>query len=472
MVKRIKTMSKSKIEEYYLHLSKSDKKDIEAFLKLPFINQSDYLNKLHEFFSEQIHFETEWDKNECFHYVFGPEMPYSDLSLRVYQSRLLKVLEKFMMLRSIEEQPKLSFEASNYFYTKNKMKKNLHFLLHSDIKNSEPNAEDNFNFEYQKSKNKLTYLIQNESNIDKLSQSYSEYFQKKEHKLIFEIIESACLHLNLEARMKQIKPIEFINDSILEDIIEKRLLYPKFINWYISLYLILKNNDMDSFLFLKDEVILDQENIEDSKTMITYLSNFCIKKINAGNNDFLEYLFELYKASLRHYHHEGDLPSERFRNIVFCGLQIQEMEWVANFINEYHKLVPYADQENSYNFNLARMYFEKNEYHQAMRQLLQVKYTDAFYALNARILIIRCYFMLKDEEALNYNCSSLYIYIKRNKSFSNERAANHLNFLKFIKKLYALHFKATASKKKHLKTQIDEANMINKKWLLEQLEKM
>jgi hypothetical protein len=191
-----------------------------------------------------------------------------------------------------------------------------------------------------------------------------------------------------------------------------------------------------------------------------------------GKPEYLSHLFELNEFSLKFYQKEGDLTSLNFRNIVYCALQLDKLEWTEKFIEEFNYTVSENDQKNSYNFNYARLYFEKKDYDNAMRQLLKVTYEDSFYASTARILLIKCNYELNDEFSLIYNCQSLFQFLNRNKLFIKERVTSNLKFINYVKRIQNKRLSNSSTYYKNLKKTIEGSTVIEKKWLLEKIDQL
>lgn len=89
----------SKIEELYGSLSRKDKDGISAFLSCTLFNQSDIVMAIHLYLSEHFNQSDELEKMDLYRNVFPPNEKYSDVKLRVFLSKLVKLIEKYIVVK-------------------------------------------------------------------------------------------------------------------------------------------------------------------------------------------------------------------------------------------------------------------------------------------------------------------------------------------------------------------------------------
>jgi hypothetical protein len=159
-----------------------------------------------------------------------------------------------------------------------------------------------------------------------------------------------------------------------------------------------------------------------------------------GKIVYLEELFDLYKEELQSgliLIHE-ELDHSDYKNIVTVGLRLKQYVWVSEFMEEYRALVQPVYRDNVYHFCQADLLYAKRKLGEAIRLLQTVAFTDVFYQLSSRMLLIKLYFEMKEEEGLFYALDAFERFLRRNKSIARERREGHRNFIAFSRRLARL----------------------------------
>ncbi len=162
--------------------------------------------------------------------------------------------------------------------------------------------------------------------------------------------------------------------------------------------LLLNENEENSQEQLRNfvELIWKQES-EISGYYITLFENsacnYCTRRINKGENQYLEILFEIHKhrvSSGRIYVENGMIsPSEIF-NTVLIALRLKEFDWVKDFIESHKKKVlGVMPSEQYYEFALANYLFHLKDYQETCRILMTTDYEDIHCKYFSRILEIK-----------------------------------------------------------------------------------
>ena len=121
-------------------------------------------------------------------------------------------------------------------------------------------------------------------------------------------------------------------------------------------------------------------------------------------------------------------------------------------------------------YNLAKVYFHKEDYQKVIEQLREVEYKNLSYTMGGRLMLLKTYYELNELDALESLLDSYGIYLRRNKLISREVKQQLMNGIRFTRKLASLapYDKPGIQK---LKTQINNCKALAaKKWLLEKVE--
>lgn len=178
-------------------------------------------------------------------------------------------------------------------------------------------------------------------------------------------------------------------------------------------------------------------NNDELRDMYQYLMNYCIKKINQGETDFVVTLSGIYKTILdnRVIYTGSYLSQWDFKNMIVIGLRAGEKEWVHNFILNYKTELAPDQRENAYVYNMAYYSFSIGDYRQALAQLQKVEFTDLYYQLDMRAIILKCYYETDDQVAYLYHVAAFRIFLSRNKQVSDYQRTIYRNMIKYTTQL-------------------------------------
>lgn len=461
----------SKIEELYLSLSKKDLENITSFLSCTIFNQSEIVLATHLCLSELYPFEKGLDKNVVYRTVFGQREKYSDVKLRVFFTKLVKLIEKYLVIKEIDNLPLLNLNVLTRYYSELKLAKNHSIFFHSEPDFKFRSYEEYLEYVYYFTLKKLNYIYLEQSQDLNQKKKYYELVFKAQRKLnSFQTLDMQCRYLTFTQKFKN-----EINNShevrIVNEMLETFDDQDDVMKAYLLVYLISRDNNIQAFYDLKQLLLNSNIPFEiNYKALLSFSETLCIGFINSGKTEFLEHLFEIYKCEIIFFKLEGDIESVNFRNIVYTALQLNQIDWAENFVSNFSKFVKTSDQENTFNFNYARIFFEKGDYKSAMRQLLKVTYEDSFYASTGRILLIKCYYELNDEMPLISCCLSLNQFLNRNKEFTKQRVENNVHFIKYVKMLQKHRLENNKPFFKKLYQKVNSSTVVEKEWLLKKIE--
>jgi hypothetical protein len=221
---------------------------------------------------------------------------------------------------------------------------------------------------------------------------------------------------------------------------------------------------------------------EDAKAMYDYAQNYCIKRINKGDSDYLEELLKLYQLMLEHglIYENGYFPSSDFKNIVTISCRLKKYNWAEDFIHRYESELESSIRTHVSQYNLATCYFEQGDYDSALALLQKVEFTDTYFALGARSMLMKIYFELDEEEPLFSHIDSFQTYLRRNKIISAYQRKVHQNFIRFTKKAFQLKEALAWKRKKEMEKQANSLfkhisqteDITNKNWLEQEVKKL
>lgn len=180
--------------------------------------------------------------------------------------------------------------------------------------------------------------------------------------------------------------------------------------------------------------------LEELQDLYDYAQNYCVKRINSGEAAFYRDILDLYKEMLdrKVLLRQGYLTQWSYINIVTAGIRLKEFKWTEDFIYTYRSQLAPEVQENVFTYNLAALQFERAQYQEALQTLQGVEFSDAFYHMAAKMIQLKSYYELQEEEALYALLEASRKYIKRNRQLSTYQKQSNGNFLKMIARLQKL----------------------------------
>lgn len=181
-------------------------------------------------------------------------------------------------------------------------------------------------------------------------------------------------------------------------------------------------------------------NAEEMHGFFILAINYCVRKLNAGEQEFYKEALELYKAGLDtgHLLENGVLSRFTYHNVVAAGLQTGEHPWVRFFINNYKNNLEKRYRESSFSFNLARLEYAQRNYGFVLELLQKANYRDPLLNLAAKTLLLKTYYELGEHELLQSHLDAMRNYIHRKRVLGYHRS-NYLNIIRYTEKLTRLH---------------------------------
>ncbi|GJM31468.1 MAG: hypothetical protein DHS20C18_04690 [Saprospiraceae bacterium] len=198
--------------------------------------------------------------------------------------------------------------------------------------------------------------------------------------------------------------------------------------------------------------------------------NFCIRKLNEGQEEYGRQGLVLYKQGLQESFllENGWLSRFTFNNIVGSSLRLREFDWAEQFIVDYEAQLEASHRESTVQFNRARLEYARGNYRNAMLLLSTTEFNDMINNLIAKTILLKIYYELKEYDLLDSHLDNFQSYIRRHQT-SDFHQTNYQNIIRLVRKLLALkpgdkHGKAVLGKA------IKETPILSEKqWLLGQL---
>lgn len=457
------------------HLDATACKRLMKFLRSPYFNKSNTLIQLCEILLSDLNKNKDgFDRHEVWDALF-PEIKYDDVNFRKYCSDLLRLVELFMaheivaqdetrqqidflryavrhkiepLYKSALRQAKGNIEAKKYrsldYF------KNMYVIerLYYDMMNFDVTLNVRANIEEISNNLDVFYWI------EKLKLFSSELSQKRTGNFEYN------LHFNEEI-------LNYLSRSSMDDL-------PELATYYYS-FLTLSDEENDRHYFSL-RALLDRFGGEMPKREAIELYDsalhYCTGKLNKGDQQFLQEYFNLFEDGLSKgvFIINDELATWRFNNSAAVALRLGKLEWAENFIETYKSYLPADTRENTYTFNLARVYRYQRKFDKVLALLRNLEYEDIGYNLLSKTMLINAYYELDEQAALESFIESFRVFLNRHKHIPKQRKESYLNLLKYVRRLTRIppNNKEALSK---LKKEVirEKANHVNHEWLLEKI---
>ncbi len=463
-------MQNSKLTEIIRSLNQHEVKAFKSYLVSPYFTNNKKLDDCFIAVKNLMGAKENFSRKDLHKKIFGT-IRFNDQQIRYLLTDLTRHLEYFITLRGFDKEELLQSTIcakelakrdceKSYFY------QNLLIKQNDEVQNS-MYYYHNFIAEDQH----LNYIGSKQSRKRKLD--YEAVMQNLETFYLSRKLQLFCEVINL----KNILSGEFDLHLFVE--IKKLATKEPFskipvVQIYYHILLTLtdapneKNFDRLRELIKKHGHLFP---VTELKDMYQYVKNYCVKKMNQGNTLFVKTLFEIYKTMLadKRLMNADYLSQWEYKNMVSTSLRLDEKEWCRNFIHKYINYLLPAERKNALAYNIAFWYFMNRDFKKAIRQLQDVIFTDVFYQLDAKVILLKAWYELDDLETFFYHSSAFRLFLLRNRSISEYQKTINRNLIKFLTRLVRAGVSITKIQK--LKQEIAaEKNVADLNWLNEKMD--
>lgn len=439
-------------------LSQQEMRQLDEFLYSPFFNKNQTIQSLFEILKQYYPlFESpEIERTKLFKSIYGDES-YEEQKLRYLMTDLTKHIEEYLCYKAINGEELFKMHLLLYTYRMRKLEK----PFYSTIKVAEKMLidwprrdvshafyeylieEDKYKFESDRKEHLL------KTNLQKVVNDLDKYYILNKMRYSAEIINNKnVVALNYHLFLYE-EIMNHLRNNPLNNVPAAKIYYyviltlnePENIQHYRNL---LNGLDEHKNIFGKDELF----------DLYVYAKNFCVRKINQGYTEYIKELFELYKIILTNkiIFKDGGLSQFDYKNIVYLGLRVNELDWVQNFIIKYNDFLDAKLRKNAYTYNMASYHYFMNNFDEALTLLRSVEFSDIYYHLDSKSLLLKIYYEQEASEPFFSLVEAFKVYIKRNALIPASQKNTYYNMIKYVTKLY----KWKLNPKKNLKELEDE----------------
>ncbi len=458
------------------------------YVHSPFFNKHEKLKKFASILSESYSELDELfaDRKQLFKKVFPEEKKFSEQKFFDHCTYMLRLFDDFLAHNKVFDDAALKKELTLKEYLSKKLIKQLPAKLDKhklQIEKQISVTDDTFR------QLSATHDLFDQYHFAVDARSRNAHLQEKSDSLdthfILQKLKTACEMINRSNIVKVDFKTAFIENIIKWIEEDERLKNIPAIAIYYSIYKTLtepeKTSNYNQLIKLLDEHATSFSP-QEARVMFEYAKNYCIKKINSGNSDYLREIFSIYQKLLdtKIIFDQNNLITEwDYKNIVTVGTRINEKKWTEKFIHRLKDSMSKDVRENAFRYNLASFYYANRNFKKAIEILRDVEFTDVYYQLGARSLLLKAYYEAEEFQPLQSLIESFKMYLHRNKAVSGYQKIVHHNLLRMTNHLLKLKMNFEFSGKeqnqkrmKRIHALIEKDKRItNLDWLMGELKK-
>ena len=463
-------MYNSNLIQLFKNLDRNDRRQLRKFVRSPFFNSREDVIALFDYIDKNLDTggAPKMAKEKAFSYIYKKQ-PF-DVDLFYYpMSNLTQLILKYLAINELENDT----PQYNHFLNKALRHRGADKIYDKTLSDAKKHIEKqplrNSQYHFQ------NYRIRSEEFEARHRLKRSGDFELQEmtndfH--FFTIAEILRLAYGLAAHQSIAKKEYYqpLLVSVLK-IAEQHLEIPAVAAHFYA-FKAQSGEDTEGVYFqkLKYEIIRNASIFTETELhdLLTIAINFCIRRQNTGELAYVKETLLLYQWGFNNkiLLDNGVMSPYNYKNAQLLAIKIEDFDWAEKFLNDFKPFLPEKERENIYNYNLAIFHFRKNNYKTAMMLLQQVNLKETLFNLDARRLLARIYFDVKEMTALESHIESSKVYLHRQKDIGYQKEM-YSNFFKFLEKVLKLN--NSHEEKQKLHDEISETKLVAEKdWLLQQ----
>ncbi|HMS34590.1 MAG TPA: hypothetical protein PKC91_10940 [Ignavibacteria bacterium] len=458
--------------------------EFREFLLSPYFNKKNSVIKLYDIIRNYYpEFTSEEISKKNIHEKLFPGKVFNDTNLRVLVHNLNVLAKKFIAYRYFESNM-FEYDFSQFMGLMSKQQFSILdktiINLKNDLENYSFSAEEQNYYRFRLEYENIFYLsvshignfekFLEKADFEKVFYYLSSYYYLNTMRLYINILNLKLIYKKEFNTVRFEKLITLIDKSIFND--------NPAIEIYYCIIKLFNAGDQDNYFFRIKEILVQIKNSlheDDLREIYINLTNYCNRKINAGNLSFRKEKFEIYKEEneIKLYVVNGFMPTVYFKNLVILALSLDEYSWVKNFIKSYKNELPPDSKENFYNYCMALYEFDMKKFDRSLEFLSKIKYDELYLKYDSKILQLMIYFETGEEESLISSLEAYRHFLTNNKLLPENKKELYTNFYKFFSRIFNTKIKNDKLELRRIKDSIpSDMKIFNKDWLIRKIDKL
>ncbi len=459
-------MLDNKLLYLFQNLTGVEKRECTNFLQSPYFNQRDDVRHLWRILVAAKDTAATLTPQAVCAQIY-PDAPFDNSAWRHLQSFLVSRIEDFLAQRAGERRPLLHDLHLAEVFREKKLTKPLAQTLRRADGNLEKLARDHefFHWKYRLEWEKYATVESNtrtsDNNLGAVGHAFDVY-------LVAGKLRLACLTESHRAVFNTEYDPGFL-PALLTYLETSALRTEPIVALYYHCYQALTTGGEADFRAFRG--YLEQQSGQlptaEQRTFLLLALNYCIRRLNTGEQQYAREAFDLYRVGLDTgaLLENGLLSRFAYKNIVALGLRLEAFPWVETFIHGYEPFLEEKYRAANRDYNLARLFFAQKNYRRAMPLLAQVDESDLLLNLDSRIMLLKMYYETGEWDALDALISSFKILLLRKKKVIGYHQSHYLNTLRYVQKLTRLNFNDKPAVAAFRKEVSENKAVIEREWL-------
>lgn len=477
----MRSIKDSKVAQIFSSLGRKEQQKFLLFVQSPYFNTHEATTHFAEYLLGPPCCNWSTVTKKDISKAIFPNEVYRETRINALMTKSLKLFKRFLIYYKLEERP-----AAEEFALDNALSFNLHDLFAKQYEKVEQVAQtsDNFHHQYQLDVLKIKWLDDTEVSLP------PQLMAQTNTHLECWFFEQRLEHANRLVQLAQTTK-QAIDTSSVTQLYEelnhqwKHLLDVPIIKLYYYRLLIIWGEATDEHYYRLKHFFnshYDEWSREVQYNTYRSITNYCIRKTNAGDVGFQQETMELYKRLIAHdFILKNDaIHQVTYSNILALACLQKDFEWAKNFAQEFKPYLAPEVRKNAYYFNTMNILYCEKDYSAALDIMQKVNFTNIYFQAITKLIQIKIYYELAEWLLLDATLNSFNLFIMRTKK-TGLHTDELLIFVKFVRRLSKLEERAqTFSKAKlarltsAMKEEIInlDRKIANKSWLLERLKEL
>lgn len=404
--------------------------------------------------------ETKIDKKKIFSLLY-PEKNYNEKRMLQVMSELLKTIEEFIVYSYTQKNILQKQYCLLQFYIDHNLLKyfETEFRRTLELVAETPEDTELLAFKFKLELLNIQYQVEFDNrycNYQKLSDALNDFSLSQHYKL-----DNLCL-INLYNNVEKNNGTSVLLElhHLLNDLLQK----PDDAKYYS----VKKQVLTDGFKIAKDEL----------KTVVFIAVDYCIRKINKKQDEFLGELLGWYDFLIEEnivLESNNIISLALFKNYITISLRLNKKEKANEFLEKFKNHIDIRNRTDVYNYNKSNLLFHEGNFESSLVLLNKTRFKDIFYKISAKRLYIKIYYELtkannKYEDVLESALNAFKKYVYTSQELTETIRARNKSFYKYMNKLIRLRF----GEKQYFKSLMNDIKKdiecADREWILEKIE--
>lgn len=459
-------MKNSKLIELLKTFDANEWRQFEAFVASPYFNSNENLTRLCAFMGKFApDFSSASLTKEKAQQAVFPHAPFDARQMGYLMNYMIQLAEEFISIQHYRQES-LRVKCNTLAeYSRRDLDKHYSFLYRKTKEELDAARSDVNQFEFRY----ILAEVAGQHFIRRQVRSFDPTLQNAVNALdelyFLQKLKYSIEMLNRQAIVSTTYKLSFIDE--VQHYLSNQKERPPLVDVYLHIYLSLARDSGEHFARLIQLIEAYSENIEQAEKRAIYLYaiNFCARKIRQGKDEYVPVVLNLYLRGIRDKSlFENEYLSHwTYTNVVKLFLRQKEYGQAEAFINDYSGNLPPQSRADALHFNLAELYYQKEAFGEVLSHLSQLNFSDLFYHMGSRTVLIKTYYESHEIESLLSLLASFSNFLRRNKKIAPGLKNTYLNFCNLLFKA----LKNNPKKREKIREEIQNTQpLAERSWLL------